>query len=153
VSSIPSSPSRGPSTRSSGADVTTRLVLDTSAYAQFRGGHRKAVDHIARAESVLVPAVVLGELHVGIRLGKRGPENRVSLEEFLEEPFVSVLPVTLGVAERYGQIFSDLRKAGTPIPTNDIWIAASAIEAAGHLLTFDADFARIKRLDSIVLKP
>ncbi|HEX7669336.1 MAG TPA: PIN domain-containing protein, partial [Polyangiaceae bacterium] len=87
-----------------------------------------------------------------IHLGKRGAENRVSLAEFLEEPFVSVLPVTSGVAERYGQIFAELRRAGTPIPTNDIWIAATTFEAAAHLLTFDGDFARVRKLERTILK-
>jgi tRNA(fMet)-specific endonuclease VapC len=129
-----------------------RLVLDTSAYARFRAGHALVVDRMARAEVVIIPVVVLGEIHAGIHIGKRGAENRVSLAEFLEEPFVSVLPVTPAIAERYGQIFADLRRAGTPIPTNDIWIAATTIESAAHLLTFDADFARVRRLERTILK-
>lgn len=132
--------------------MATRLVLDTSAYARFRIGHEVVVDRIAKAEVVLIPAVVLGELHAGIHLGRRGAENRVSLGEFLDEPFVAVLPVTPSVAERYGQIFAELRRAGTPIPTNDIWIAATTVEAAAHLLTFDGDFARVRRLERTILK-
>lgn len=132
--------------------MAARVVLDTSAYARFRTGHEAVTDSIAKAEVVLIPAVVLGELHAGIHLGKRGAENRVSLAEFLEEPFVSVLPVTSGVAERYGQIFAELRRAGTRIPTNDIWIAATTFEAAAHLLTFDGDFARVRKLERTILK-
>jgi tRNA(fMet)-specific endonuclease VapC len=132
--------------------VAGPLVLDTSAYSHFRGGHPKVLDQLTRAATVALPAIVLGELQVSIRLGRRGNENRVSLAEFLAEDFVTVLPVTPAVAERYGQIFAELRKAGTPIPTNDVWIAASTLEASGHLLTFDSDFARVRRLERTILK-
>ena len=83
-----------------------------------------------------MPATVLGELEAGFLLGQRTRENRVALSEFLEEPFVSVLPTTPEVARRYGEIFARLRKAGTPIPVNDIWIAAATVDCGGHLLTF-----------------
>jgi len=108
-----------------GAEATLRLVLDTSAYSHFRAGHPRVLDLVAAAEIVLLPVIVLGELEAGFSLGRRERENQVLLAEFLAEPFVSVLPVTPSVARQYGRLFTDLRRAGTPIPINDVWIAAA----------------------------
>ncbi len=136
---------------SSGADPISRLVLDTSAYSHMRAGHDAVLDIIAAAEIVLMPVTVLGELEAGFELGSRARENRVVLAEFLDEPFVSILPITPEVARRYGQIFADLRRAGTPITINDIWIAATAVDCGGHLLSFDQNFHRIQSLECTVL--
>lgn len=107
------------------------------------------IDALARADAILVPAVVLGELEAGFRAGLRYKENRVVLDSFLEEPFVSVLPVTDRIARRYGTVFAALRRAGTPIPTNDVWIAAAALEAGAPLLTSDAHFERVEGIEVI----
>jgi tRNA(fMet)-specific endonuclease VapC len=128
-----------------------RIVLDTSAYSHFRANHERAVELIARADMVYIPTVVLGELDAAFRLGRRLDDNRKRLDEFLHEDFVDVLPVTSEVARRYGEVFVSLRRAGTPIPINDIWIAATAIDMAAHLVTFDTDFARIPSLDHTLL--
>ena len=134
----------------SGAD---RLVLDTSAYSHFRTGHPEVLDALARAERVLIPATVLGELEAAFELGNRARENRRALKTYLEETFVDVLPVTPAVAHHYGRVFSALRRAGTPIPVNDIWIAAATLDCGGTLLTFDRDFSRIPGLDHCTLTP
>ena len=104
----------------------SRLVLDTSAYSRFRARDFRVRDLIAEAEAVLVPAAVLGELHGGFEAGTRSRENRQALAEFLAEPFVSVIDADASVARQYGRVYAALRRAGRPIPTNDIWIAASA---------------------------
>lgn len=135
----------------SGAEPIRRLVLDTSAYTRFRAGHEAVLDLIAAAEIVFVPTTTLGELEAGFELGSRERENRTILAEFLDEPFVLVLPVTREVARRYGEIFARLRHAGTPIPTNDIWIAAATLDCGGHLLTFDTDFEAVDELRRTVL--
>ena len=136
---------------SSGSSSAPKLVLDTSAYAHLRAGSDDVMDAVAAAEVVYLPTVVLGELEAGFRLGRRTEENRVTLSEFLSEPFVGVLPVSRRVARRYGQVFAQLRRAGTPIPVNDIWIAACTLERGAHLLTFDRDFERVENLDCTVL--
>jgi tRNA(fMet)-specific endonuclease VapC len=137
----------------SGVEPAVRLVLDTSAYSHFRGGDERVLDLIAAAEIVFLPTIVLGELEAAFSLGRRERENRTLLAEFLAEPFVSLLPVTPTVARRYGRLFADLRRAGTPIPINDIWIAATTLDCGGHLLTFDGDFRQIASLDCTVLTP
>ena len=129
-----------------------RLVLDTSAYSHFRTGQSGVLDLLAGAAVVVVPAVVLGELQAGFVLGKRVEENRRMLAEFLDEPFVSILDVTAATGRHYGKIFAALRLAGTPIPINDVWIAAATVECGGHLLTFDNDYHRIAGLDHTVLE-
>jgi predicted nucleic acid-binding protein len=130
-----------------------RIVLDTSAYSHFRGNHPEVVDRIAASDIVYLPTIVLGELDAAFRLGRRSADNRARLEEFLHEDFVGVLPVSPEVARRYGELFVELRKAGTPIPVNDIWIAAATIDAGAELLTFDSDFDRIARLERTILTP
>jgi tRNA(fMet)-specific endonuclease VapC len=137
----------------SGAEAVGQLVLDTSAYSHFRAGDGRVLDLIVAAESVALPAVVLGELEAAFMLGRRERENRSLLAEFLAESFVSTLPVTPPVARRYGRLFAELRRAGTPIPINDIWIAATALDCGGHLVTFDGDFRRIASFDCTILAP
>jgi tRNA(fMet)-specific endonuclease VapC len=137
----------------SGAEHAGPLVLDTSAYSHFRVGHERVLELMATAETVALPAIVLGELEAAFALGRRERENRAMLNELLAESFVSILPVTSAVARRYGRLFAELRRAGTHIASNDVWIAATTLDCAGHLLTFDGDFARIDSLDCTILAP
>lgn len=135
----------------SGAEPTSRVVLDTSAYSRLRGADDTVISLLAAAEVVLVPTVVIGELEAGFRLGTRLADNQARLGEFLREPFVGELPVTRDVASRYGQLFAELRKAGTPVPVNDVWIAATTLDAGAHLITFDRDFERFPSLSLTLL--
>lgn len=118
----------------------------------MRAGHEGVLDRLAAAEMVLVPVTVIGELEAAFELGRRSRENRAVLEEFLAEPFVATLGVTAEVARTYGRHFARLRRAGTPIPVNDVWIAAETLDCGGHLLTFDRHFERIEGLDCTVLE-
>jgi len=137
----------------SGDDVFDRLVLDTSAYSHFRAGHPQVLDQLAEAAAVVVPVTVLGELEAAFQLGRRARENRLTLAEFLREPFVTVWPTTTAVARHYGRLFAELKRAGTPIPVNDVWIAAACLDCVGRLVTFDGDFTRIPGLDYTLLLP
>jgi tRNA(fMet)-specific endonuclease VapC len=130
-----------------------RLVLDTSAYSHFRANHKAVVDLVAKADTVYLPTIVLGELEAAFRRGSRAADNRGRLDAFLAEDFVQVLPVTADVARCYGQLFAALRTAGTPLPINDVWIAATTLDAGAHLLTFDSDFEHVERLDRTILRP
>jgi len=137
----------------SGGDAFDRLVLDTSAYSHFRAGHPEMLDQLARATAVVMPVTVLGELEAAFQLGRRERENRLTLAEFLGEPFVQIWPTTLAVAKHYGRLFAELKRAGTRIPVNDVWIAATCLDAVGRLVTFDRDFTRIAGLECTVLLP
>lgn len=130
-----------------------RLVMDTTAYSHMRMGHPDLAGMLASAELLLIPVTVLGELEGAFELGSRARANRMALTEFLSEPFVSVLPTTPDVARHYGQIYARQRRSGRPVPVNDMWIAASAIDSGGHLVTFDKDFGRIEALDCTILAP
>ena len=130
---------------------TGKVVLDTSAYSRLRSGHLGVTERIAPAPVVVVPVTVLGELDAGFELGRRASDNRRVLAEFLDEPFVTVLDVTASTVRHYARIFAALRRAGTPIPINDVWIAAATVECNGHLLTFDRDYSRIPNFDHTLL--
>lgn len=128
-----------------------RVVLDTSAYSRFQSQHAGIVGALAGAKTVLMPATVLGELEAGFELGMRQTANRQALASFLADPAVAVLDTTAAVARLWGGIFARLRRAGTPVSANDMWIAAATMECGGHLLTFDSDFARIPGLEHTIL--
>jgi tRNA(fMet)-specific endonuclease VapC len=128
-----------------------RVCLDTSAYSRLMGGHAPLTQLLESADDVLVPATVLGELHAGFEMGSRREANRRKLDEFLALPGVETIAVTADVAERYGLLVSQLTRQGTPIPTNDIWIAAAALETGARLVSYDSHFEHIPGL--IVLTP
>ncbi len=130
---------------------TAKVVLDTSAYSHLRAGHAQMLEWVAAARVAVVPVTVLGELDAGFELGRRALDNRRVLAEFLDEPFVSVLDMTVMTVRHYGRVFAALRRAGTPIPINDVWIAAATMECNGHLLTFDSDYSRIPDFDHTLL--
>lgn len=123
-----------------------KILLDTNAYSAFLRGHADVARRVRRAEQVLLSAVVAGELLFGFRNGSRYETNRRELEEFLASPFVSLLPVGLVTADRFGRLASTLKGKGKPLPTNDIWIAAQAMESGAELLSFDRHFADVDGL-------
>ena len=101
---------------------------------------------MAHAERLYLNSVVLGELLGGFAAGTREPKNRAELARFLDSPRVEVLPITAQTADSYALVYASLRRRGQPIPTNDLWIAASALEHGAGLLTRDAHFAQIDSL-------
>lgn len=125
--------------------------LDTSAYSNFRRGNDEVATLLDQAELVGVPAVALGELRTGFLLGGKRRRNEAELGAFLDNPVVQVLPVDAETSRQYAEIVAELRKAGTPIPTNDIWIAATAARNGATVLTCDAHFERVGRVGSIVI--
>lgn len=130
----------------------SRLCLDTSAYSRFKRGDGSAVAILDRAEWIGVPTITLGELRTGFLLGRYRDRNEEELREFLANPVVEVLEVDDEVSRHYASIVGHLRKEGTPLPTNDIWIAATAVRAGAVVLTFDTHFEKITRVGSVVLK-
>lgn len=128
-----------------------RVCLDTSAYALFARGLPAAVEAIRRAREVLMPVVTLGELRAGFLLGSRTEWNEQRLRAFLDHPAVRVLEVDEEASHRYAEVFATLRRAGTPIPANDLWIAALAIREGAVLLTSDEHFRRIPQVVSRLL--
>lgn len=122
------------------------ILLDTNAYSDLKRGHAGVAMIVRKATRVLLSAVVAGELLYGFRRGARFERNWKDLERFLESPFVAFLPVTLETADRFARIASALRAKGTPIPTNDIWIAAHAMETGATLVSEDRHFKEVDGL-------
>jgi tRNA(fMet)-specific endonuclease VapC len=131
----------------------TRILLDTSAYSAFKRGHRDIQLRIQDAEQIQVNPVVLGELRSGFLKGSRLRDNLHELAQFLESPRVSIASIDDETAERYAVIVDTLRRAGTPIPTNDIWIAASAMQYGSILQTTDPHFQAVHQIVSEVWDP
>jgi len=123
-----------------------KILLDTDAYVAMMKGHEAVANKVRRAEKIFLSAVVAGELIFGFRNGSRYEKNIGELDHFLENRFVAFLPVSYTTAERFGRIAVSLRKRGRPMPSNDIWIAAHAMESGAELLSFDLHFANIEGL-------
>ena len=130
----------------------TRYCLDTSAYSRFRLGEPAVTELIDSAFYVCLPSIAIGELLAGFRLGAHERRNTGELWDFLADPAADVLDVDVHVAERYSLIYADLRRGGMPIPTNDMWIAATASANGMTILTFDDHFSAIPDVPSLVLE-
>ncbi|HMX09802.1 MAG TPA: type II toxin-antitoxin system VapC family toxin [Burkholderiaceae bacterium] len=120
--------------------------MDTNAYSAFMRGDAAIVEALAHADRLYLNAVVLGELLGGFAAGAREAANRAELSRFLASPRVGLLPVTAETADSYALVYGGLRRKGQPIPTNDLWIAASALEHGCALLTLDAHFRQVEGL-------
>lgn len=129
----------------------SRLLLDTSAYSAFFRGAPEAAEALRACDEIILNPVILGELLAGFRRGQRPAANEKALEEFLETPRVLVVAVDEETATRYAAILEGLRQAGTPIPTNDIWIAASAMQHGLEVLTADGHFTRVPQVVARIL--
>lgn len=123
-----------------------RLALDTNRYRDLCEGKTPVVEILSRAEMIAVPFVVLAELRAGFAVGQRGPENERVLRRFLHKPGVSVIHATEATTRAYANLYRQLRTQGTPIPTNDLWIAALVVEHDLVLLSRDRHFAHLPQL-------
>jgi tRNA(fMet)-specific endonuclease VapC len=117
-----------------------KRLLDTNAYVALKRGDAHVADLVRTSTTLVFSIVVVGELLFGFRNGTRFDANLRELEAMLDDSRVTLLPVTRTTADRFGRLAARLRKAGTPIPTNDIWIAAHASESGAELVSFDAHF-------------
>ncbi len=122
------------------------ILLDTNAYSLLLKGNANVRAVAEGAEQVYVSAIVVGELLAGFRQGTREKKNIRLLDEFVQQPFVSVATVTTQTAVVYAQVVAQLRKNGTPIPMNDVWIASQALELGATLITFDQHFLNVAGL-------
>ena len=122
------------------------ILIDTNAYTAFMLGDAAVVEVVAHAERICLNSIVLGELLGVFAAATREAKNRAELARFLDSPRVEVVPVTTQTADSYALVYSGLRRKGQPIPTNDLWIAASALEHSAALLTRDTHFGHIDGL-------
>jgi len=124
------------------------VALDTNAYTAFKLGREEARAIVRRADSIGLSAVVAGDLLAGFAAGGQEKRNRSEFSRFLASPRVQVHAVSEVTADYYARVYAALRARGRPIPTNDLWIAASALEHGQRLYTYDAHFADIDGLIS-----
>ena len=120
-----------------------RILLDSNAYSRLMRGDDQTAVVVRGATEILMSAVVVGELLYGFRNGSRFDRNASDLRSFLDNPYVSFVPVGYTTADRYSRIASALRAKGNPIPTNDMWIAAHATETGADLVSADRHFEAV----------
>ena len=123
-----------------------RILLDTNAYSAMKRGHEAVMDLVRRSQQVLLSAVVAGELLHGFRAGSRFDDNLREFNAFIEHPLVDFLAVDMQTADRFARVATALRSAGTPLPTNDVWIAAHAMQTGAQLVSFDRHFEQVAGL-------
>lgn len=123
-----------------------RILIDTNAYAAFKKNEPGAVNILSTAEYIGINIVVLGELLSGFKGGNKEVRNRKELEQLLDSPRVNLIQVDEETAEFYARVYWDLKRKGKPIPTNDLWVAASAMRHGLALFTYDEHFENIDGL-------
>ena len=123
-----------------------KIVLDTNAYTRLLTGDNDALEAVSSAETVYMSVFVLGELYAGFAGGARERENKDTLQRFLMKSTVKILNATSETAEVFGLVKFNLMKSGKPLPINDIWIAAHALETGAVVVTYDAHFKSIPGL-------
>ena len=126
-----------------------RLALDTNRYTDLCRGDVSVVETVELADEVWVPFIVLGELRAGFAVGSQGLHNEAVLRRFLLKPGVGVLYADEQTTHHYGTVYRQLRKQGTPIPTNDMWIAALVLQHSLVLCARDAHFDVLPQLPRV----
>lgn len=124
------------------------ILIDTNAYVAFKRGDASILEIIQYAETLAISPIVLGELLSGFECGNRIKKNREELQQFLQSSRVRLFAITSDTSNFYSQIYASLRNKGKPIPTNDIWIAAQALENGCVLCSYDKHFESIENLIS-----
>ena len=126
-----------------------KLALDTNRYRDFARGETSVAETIEMADEVWLPFIVLGELRAGFAVGSQGARNEAVLQRFLMKPGVGILYADEQTTHHYANVYRQLRKQGTPIPTNDIWIAALVLQHSLVLSARDAHFDALPQLTRV----
>jgi tRNA(fMet)-specific endonuclease VapC len=126
-----------------------RIALDTNRYTDLARGDLTVVDMIDHADAVFVPFVVLAELRAGFAVGTRAKVNERELRRFLAKPGVSALLPDDQTTHQYAGLYRQLRQQGTPIPTNDLWIAALVVQHGLTLYARDSHFDHLPQIDRL----
>jgi tRNA(fMet)-specific endonuclease VapC len=129
--------------------VAVKLALDTNRYTDLCRGNARVVATVEAADEVWLPFIVLGELRAGFAVGTQGPRNEAALRRFLLKPGVAVLHADDQTTHHYATVYRQLRKQGTPIPTNDMWIAALVLQHSLTLYDRDAHFDALPQLTRV----
>lgn len=122
------------------------IAIDTCAYAAFKLGKVEVVEAIRSAQNVALCVVVLGEILSGFSVGRKKDKNQRELNLFIDCYNVSIVGIDIITVDHYVSIYAELRRKGRPIPTNDMWIAASAMQHRFAVLTLDKHFQEVDGL-------
>jgi len=123
-----------------------KILLDTNAYSALLNGDKQIFGVISKAKVIYLSVIVIGELFAGFNGGNKKQENIDLLNEFLEQSSVELLDISFETASVFGLLKHDLKKDGTPIPLNDVWIASQSLETGAVLVTLDTHFNKVKGL-------
>lgn len=123
-----------------------KILVDTSAYSHLLLGSPEVRTALEYADLVYLSVFVLAELYTGFKGGSKEKQNRDLLTRFVSRPTVRIVSATRETAEVFAEIKHSLKRAGTPLPLNDVWIAAHALETGSVLATFDSHFTKIPGL-------
>jgi tRNA(fMet)-specific endonuclease VapC len=118
-----------------------KLLLDTSAYIALIEESDVDTGALEDAERIHLSVIALGELQTGMMPGPRAQIRQAALEQFLLDAAVTILPVGEAIAASYAMLFNHVRQRGRMLPTNDLWIAATALTHDLTILTADRHFA------------
>jgi len=124
----------------------SRVLIDTNAYSEMMAGDARVARYLSDSDAVLLSPIVVGELYDGFLNGSRYHENRQILQRFRAKPRTTWVPITDDTARWFADTKRGLRKRGTSIPINDVWIAASCMEHGAGLISFDSHCERIDGL-------
>lgn len=117
-----------------------KLALDTNRYTDLCRGDASVVKTVEQANEVWLPFIVVGELRAGFAAGSQESRNEAILRRFLLKPGVNILYADEQTTHQYASVYRQLRKQGTPIPTNDMWIAALVLQHSLVLCARDSHF-------------
>ena len=123
-----------------------RLLIDTNIYSHALKGDPAVVEELQKATGIAIASISIGELLSGFKAGSREKENRAELAQFLDSPRVRLYGIDEETAEFYADILNRLKAAGKPIPTNDVWIAAVALQHGFKLYSKDRRFQYVQGL-------
>jgi tRNA(fMet)-specific endonuclease VapC len=126
--------------------VEVRVALDTNRLTDLFQGDTELADRLGECDEVWIPLIVLAEIKAGFHGGSQQHRNEVLLQSFLAKPTVGILLPARETAEHYARLLVQLKRAGTPIPDNDLWIAALVLEHDLLLITRDRHFESVPQL-------
>ncbi len=126
--------------------MEVRVALDTNRLTDLLRGDAALADWLGACDEVWIPLAVLGEIKAGFLGGRQSPRNEALLGRLLAKPTVGILLPTRETAEHYARLFVQLKRSGSPVPDNDLWIAAQVLEHDLMLVTRDRHFDRIPQL-------
>jgi tRNA(fMet)-specific endonuclease VapC len=129
--------------------MALRLAVDANRYVDFCKGVESAVHVFRRATEIMLPFVVVAELRAGFRAGSRRSANEKILAHFLQQPRVGILFADEATTLVYADLYAELRTAGTPIPTNDLWVAALVVQHGLTLFSRDKHFDRLPHIPRV----